>query len=346
MGFRVRKSFKLAPGVRMTVTPRGVGVSAGTRGARVSAHSSGRVTRTVGIPGSGISHTSTTSGARRTAKPKSSSSSAPGRARTVPGTAALAPVAASPGLFAPRWEKELHRAAVKQADDVSRLVAVGQAHPQARPVAALLEAIRGAVPAGAYEHARGLVAEVFASGFDPATDAFVTKYLPGQVLDLEVADGVTAELPLDRDAVGLLLGELHQQAGDRSAAIDVVESLTPSTTAAVSLAELYAEGGDWAAIVELTDGLTNLDEPSTYLLVQRGVALREQGHLTAAREALKEALRVRSRPPALRHRAWLERANTYLAENKRSLARKDLERVLAENSAYPGLQDALAQLPD
>lgn len=124
-------------------------------------------------------------------------------------------------------------------------------------VAALLEAVRGAVPAGAYRHARGLVAEVLASGFDPATDPFNTAYLPGQVLDLEVADVVMAELPQDRDAIGLRLGELHQQAGDRRAAIEVVESLTPSTTAAVSLAELYAEGENWPAVVELTDGLSS-----------------------------------------------------------------------------------------
>ena len=59
MGFRVRKSFKLAPGVRMTVTPRGIGVSAGPRGAKLSVHSSGRVTQTLSLPGSGISHTET-----------------------------------------------------------------------------------------------------------------------------------------------------------------------------------------------------------------------------------------------------------------------------------------------
>ena len=59
MGFRVRKSFKLAPGVRMTVTPRGIGVSAGSRAAKLSVHSSGRVTQTLSLPGSGISHTET-----------------------------------------------------------------------------------------------------------------------------------------------------------------------------------------------------------------------------------------------------------------------------------------------
>lgn len=57
MGFRFHRSFKLAPGIRMTVTPKGLGVSAGSGGAKLSVHSSGRVTGTAGIPGSGLSYT-------------------------------------------------------------------------------------------------------------------------------------------------------------------------------------------------------------------------------------------------------------------------------------------------
>ena len=51
MGFRMRKSIKLAPGVRLNVSKSGVGASVGGRGGRYSVHSSGR--RTVSA-GSGI----------------------------------------------------------------------------------------------------------------------------------------------------------------------------------------------------------------------------------------------------------------------------------------------------
>ncbi|WP_066304962.1 DUF4236 domain-containing protein [Bacillus sp. FJAT-29814] len=61
MGLRFRKSFKIAPGVRMNVGKKGVGVSFGGPGLRYSINSSGRRTTTVGIPGSGLSY-STTSG--------------------------------------------------------------------------------------------------------------------------------------------------------------------------------------------------------------------------------------------------------------------------------------------
>ena len=56
MGFRFRKSFKIAPGVRVNLGKKSVGISAGVKGARVSVNSSGRVTKSVGIPGTGISY--------------------------------------------------------------------------------------------------------------------------------------------------------------------------------------------------------------------------------------------------------------------------------------------------
>lgn len=58
MGMRFRKSFKIAPGVKLNLSKRGIGVSAGVKGARVSLNSKGRVTKSVGIPGTGISYVS------------------------------------------------------------------------------------------------------------------------------------------------------------------------------------------------------------------------------------------------------------------------------------------------
>lgn len=59
MGFRFRKSFKIAPGVRVNVGKKSIGISAGVKGARVSVNSSGRKTTTVGLPGTGLSYSKT-----------------------------------------------------------------------------------------------------------------------------------------------------------------------------------------------------------------------------------------------------------------------------------------------
>lgn len=55
MGFRFRKSFKIAPGVRMNLSTTGVSASVGPRGASISMGSSG-VYANAGLPGTGISY--------------------------------------------------------------------------------------------------------------------------------------------------------------------------------------------------------------------------------------------------------------------------------------------------
>jgi hypothetical protein len=72
--------------------------------------------------------------------------------------------------------------------------------------------------------------------------------------------------------------------------------------------------------------------------------LREQGFNDAAHEAFKAALKSRSRAPAIRHLALSERARNYQAQGKNGMARKDLERVLAEDSDFEGLQERLSEL--
>lgn len=338
MGFRMRKSFKIAPGVRMTVTPKSLGLSAGVRGARISANSSGRVTRTVGIPGSGLSHVS-------------SSSTAAGRKRAAPGSTSgrsnISPEPArppAPGLFAPKWEKLLFRA-VASRPDPGRLPDIGTEFERARHTAAFFEVLDLAWPAGDIERASELLGLLLAGNYDATSDPFITKYLPGRThSEIAIAEGITVELPTNSEFIGLLLAETLQLQGMLQRAVNVVEGLVPSTIAAVSLAELYIELGSWDQVVELTDGVTNLDEASTYLLIQRGIALRHLGYVDASREALREALRMRSRPAGLRHRALVERAQLQLTAGKRAMARKDLERVLAEDSRYPGLVERLAEL--
>ncbi|MBY5229321.1 MULTISPECIES: DUF4236 domain-containing protein [Bacillus cereus group] len=55
MGFKFRKSIKVAPGVKVNVTHKGIGVSAGVKGAHISTGPSGsRITTS--IPGTGISY--------------------------------------------------------------------------------------------------------------------------------------------------------------------------------------------------------------------------------------------------------------------------------------------------
>jgi len=58
MGLRIRRSIKIAPGVRLNIGKKGSSISVGRKGATVNLSNKG-TRATVGIPGSGISYTET-----------------------------------------------------------------------------------------------------------------------------------------------------------------------------------------------------------------------------------------------------------------------------------------------
>lgn len=328
MGFRMRKSMKIAPGVRLNVSKRGVGASVGAGGVRYSAHSSGRrtVSARSGIPG--VYYQESVRGGR----PRSSG-------RAAASQPAAQPAPKKPGMFAPKGEKQLYKAV--KAQDIQAMKRVGEEHPDFRlpsySIAGLM--MLTSEPA----EAERLLEQVFATGVDPGGDEFISTYLSPR-LELSLAQGVTAELPINRDAVGLALAELKQEEGDLDGAIGVVEQLEPTTYAAVSLAELYAQTGRWDDVIHLTEGVTNEDDAAALLCVFRGQAFRAQGFHDAAHQALKEALRSRSRAAPIRHLALAERAQNYIAQGKKGMARKDLERILADDSDYEGVREQLAEL--
>ncbi|MFZ3141169.1 DUF4236 domain-containing protein [Polaromonas sp.] len=68
MAFRFQKRIKLMPGVTINLSKKGVSTSLGVKGARVT-YGHGKRRTTVGIPGSGISHTTVVSTKRQTAAP-------------------------------------------------------------------------------------------------------------------------------------------------------------------------------------------------------------------------------------------------------------------------------------
>jgi len=324
MGFRMRKSIKVAPGVRLNVSKTGVGASVGAGGVRYSAHSSGRrtVSARTGVPG--VYYQQSVAG---------------GPSSSGPATAAEPMAPKKPGLFAPKGEKELYKAV--KAQDARAIKRAGERHADYRLASYSLAGLL--ILNDEPTEAERLLGHAFATGKDPAEERFVSTYLFVR-LKLSIAEGVSAELPISRDAVGLALAELKQQAGNLDEAIDVVEQLEPTTYSAVSLAELYSQTGRWDDVIGLTEGVKNEDDAAALLCVFRGRAFREQGFHEAAHETLKEALRSRSRAPEIRHLALAERAQNFLAQGKKSQARKDLERILAEDSGYEGVREQLATL--
>lgn len=67
MGFRFRKSINLGV-ARVNISKKGVGGSIGVKGARITKTADGKTRRTVGIPGTGISYVTESSGKKPPAK--------------------------------------------------------------------------------------------------------------------------------------------------------------------------------------------------------------------------------------------------------------------------------------
>ena len=61
MGWRYRKSVKILPGVKLNFNKKSTSISFGGKGHHTTINSKGKATRTVGIPGTGLYHTSTIS---------------------------------------------------------------------------------------------------------------------------------------------------------------------------------------------------------------------------------------------------------------------------------------------
>ena len=64
MGLRFRKSFKIAPGVRLNLNKKSTSVTFGGKGFHHTISSTGKKTTTVGVPGTGISYSKTSGGNR------------------------------------------------------------------------------------------------------------------------------------------------------------------------------------------------------------------------------------------------------------------------------------------
>lgn len=62
MGFRFRKSFKVAPGVKLNFNKKSTGVTFGDKGLHYTVNSSGKSTMSAGIPGTGLYYTESSGG--------------------------------------------------------------------------------------------------------------------------------------------------------------------------------------------------------------------------------------------------------------------------------------------
>lgn len=316
MGFKKSASFKVMPGVRVRVSTKGVSAYAGR-------------TKIIG--------TSTPSSTR-----KSPARRAPAR-NTAPAPAPRPAPAVKPGLLAAKEEKALYAYAVtRQAPVLDPIV---RQHPVFERAAAAIMGLQD-LEAGHLESSVQALQSVI-HGLSPIeSNPFLLKYLPNFSFELEIAGGVTAQLPLTMAALTLALAEALQTLGRIPEAIQYVEQLDPTYPALLSLTELYSGLGDWEEVLRLTDQLPVNSELTAALAILRAQAHFGLDQLVAAKECLKSLVSGKKFPENLRFQALALRSNISLADGAYSQAASDLEKILAENSSISGIREALAEVQE
>lgn len=135
MGLRFRKSVKIAPGVRLNISKKSVGISAGVKGYRKSINSSGRVTTSIGTPVAGVSYVKTEN--LKSKKKKAASNRASSTAAAVSSSASSPAVTPAP--------VKVQKAAAQPKEKPPKTTAVLQERPDASFVVFGVVALAGAV---------------------------------------------------------------------------------------------------------------------------------------------------------------------------------------------------------
>ena len=349
MPMRFRRSIKLGKGVRLNVSKSGFGLSAGVRGARYSVHSSGRRTRSVGLPGTGVGFVSTSSGGSKRATGGVSSR----RQQVVVPPRDFASVLPKPGLFSSKTEKRYYEGvhAYLRGDHpraLSALEEVLASDPSALSAHLVAAICVGKTDGPDSEQIRHLEALISSDAAMP--DKLQMKYLPPGMVGLtlmgRITENINAEISFDSSGATLLLAEHYQEADRLEDAIGLVQQLheaNPSDPVIkLSLADLLMADGDHDGVVEVAAGARNDDELGAALLHLRGAALSALGHHTGALDAFKDALAKPSRDAELLKVIRYDRALAYEASGQRGRAKQDFERIFAQDPGYLDVRERLS----
>ena len=344
MPLRFRRSIKLGPGVRLNFNKKSIGITAGRKGMRYTVNTSGRATRTIGLPGTGLwsASSSTIGGSRQLPRSRQPASATPPTAKALP----------RPGLLAPGVEKRFHegvqaylRGEMAKALQAFEVSSSGDSHNASDDLFAGLSAHKIGDNDKAVRYLERVV-----EGNIELPDALMNKYLPSNIVEMNLSVSITpfvsAILPVSSLGACLLLAEIYQSVGRLEDAIGLLQQLHEENPGElplrVALCDLLYEDGDFDGVVAISAGIENESDLSLACLLLRGQALARRGLRDGALSVFTTALKKTSgRNGQLLKEIRYERAVAYEAAEKGAAARKDFERIFA---ADPAFRDVSARL--
>ena len=322
MAFRFFKRIRLGKGLRLNLSPSGASLSVGVPGAWLTFGPYGPSV-SVGIPGTGIYY-------RQYLKPRKSSRRRL-RSHKKPGWLER--------LLLPEAEEKFLDAlrALQEGNEEEALRYLQHVdHPDGWFLRSLLQLKRGRVEEAAEDILR-VVPRMAELG------QWFTRHGIQLQVELPITEELEAVVVPGPIAGYLLLIEILQAVGRyeeaRQWAEKLYAQLPHDPVVRLSLIELLVDTADeapWRRILELTEDIEEPETPvHTALLYYRGKALRHLGYPEAAYQVLTRALRRRKgRSPELLRHIRYERALALEALGQRARARREFERIYAEDTDF------------
>jgi tetratricopeptide (TPR) repeat protein len=337
MSLRFRQYLKILPGLKLIVSKRGLGLNLGVRGAHVTVNTQGQFTRSIGIPGTGLSDVKRTSLRKRKKKSSKEFEEVKEYENQIPKPQPKN----TPSIFASKNEKLFFEALTAHEIFLYKnLFSIPELELVSKSIAVQL-AIQ--TDDGMKESIHWFE-EIWKNKSDLANNKLFKKYVSQIIVVIPVAPGILFQTYLNIQALGLLYIEVLQQAKNFRRAKQIAEELTADQISAISLSEIEVQLGEYDEVLSLTENIDNVDDSTAILLVFRAIALREKKLFDASKEVLKESLKSKKRNPDILHKALFERAKTHIAEGNKAKAKSDLEKIIANDSDYPGVNELLKAL--
>lgn len=333
MSIRFRRSIKIAPGLRFSISKTGLGLSLGIPGARASINTQGDIYASAGIPGTGLYGVERTSIRSKRGRRKEFENR--NYAQNLP----------TPGLFEPRRKKALYRA--MHAGTRVELERIGKKFPEIQYVCDALVFPKLLMERDLeLKFLVDLASKLWIRKSELEKEPLFFEFARTFEVTLRAAPGVSFQIEYGIEAMGLAYVELLQLEGKFDSALAVAESLPANQATALAVCESEVQLERWKDVLETTEEVENVDDATALLLIYRAVALRELGLFDAAIESLKRARSSRSRHDDVLNKALLERAICYQKLGKKSQALRDLERIIATDSDFPGVSEIITTIRD
>ncbi len=342
MGFRFFRRMKIAPGVTLNFSKSGLSTSLGPRGARVTLGRRG-VRKTVGLPGTGLHYTEL-DGWKRRGKTARTTSEPP------------APPSPRHRLDLGFFERLMTPSDERAFVDGCKAYVAGDVAGAADHLRQAVHMADGAFLAGFLAmDAKRLDEAERCLRLAAARHGMLGKHFDKYGLQVELAVPITetvlAHIRPSRRGVLLGLAEVYQATGRPADAMDCLKQLRreapDDVVVRLSMAELALEAAPndtrlAKEVVDLAGDVANESTVHAALMLYKARALRTLDLPVAARDVLTAAIRrKRGRPRDLLHALRYERARVYEDLGHTTRARREFEKLFADDPAYEDVAQRL-----